>query len=410
VLPDQPVTSRDVQFWFDLLKAGKTGWWDYQPGEFPDNVTSFTILGPRRFSLTFDHPYAASWLYNELAQLIPLPQHAWDKTSASGKVGNDDLTTAGATAVYNFLLAQNKDLATYATNPLWQVTDGPWRLYSYAPATGDATYTRNTAYSGPSTGSLTAITIDSYASDTAEFDTLLSGGGITYGYVPFDDAAQVSRARAGGYTTQAWPAWGDTWISLNYASPATGPIARQLYIRQAMQHLVNQAAYISSFLQGYGYPGYGPVPLEPASEFVSPQEKHNPYPYDPAFATALLRAHGWTVVPGGTDTCARPGTGPRQCGAGIAAGARLSLTMQYATGTLGTSEEAASLQSAFSQAGITLALSGAPFSAVVGDDVPCSKPAGSRGRIPLKSLACVGRLQAPALRPILPDLLGAGDS
>jgi peptide/nickel transport system substrate-binding protein len=369
----QPVTSRDVQFWVNLLKAGKTGWWDYQPGEFPDNLTAFTILGPRRFSVTFDHPYAAAWLYNELAQLIPLPQQSWDKTSANGKAGNYDLTTAGARAVDAFLLAQNKDLATYASNPLWQVVDGPWRLHSYAPATGDATYVRNTRFSGPATGSLTALTIDSYPSDTAEFDALLSDGGITYGYVPFNDAAQVSRAHAAGYTTQAWPAWGDTWISLNYANPATGPIVKQLYLRQAMQHLINQAAYITSFLQGYGYPGYGPVPLQPASQFVSPQEKHNPYPYDPAQAAALLAAHGWRVVPNGTDTCVRPGTGPRQCGAGIAAGASLSFSLQYATGTLGTSEETAALQSAFRQAGITLALSGAPFSTVVGDDVPCAK-------------------------------------
>jgi len=369
-----PVTSRDVEFWFNLLKAEMGNWWDYVPGEFPGNVSAFTVLSPSRFSLTFTGSYAAAWLYNELGQLIPLPQQSWDKTTDSGPVGNYDQSPAGAAAVYAFLAGQNKDTAAYANNPLWQVTDGPWRLHRYAPATGDATYTRNTRFSGPATGSLTAITIDSYTSDTAEFDTLLSDGGISYGYVPFDDAAQLSRARADGYTTQAWPAWGDTWTSLNYASPQTGPIARQLYIRQAMQHLINQAAYLTSFLQGYGYPGYGPVPLQPASAFVSPQETHNPYPYDPAAAAALLAAHGWRVVRGGTDTCARPGTGPRQCGAGIAAGAKLALTLQYATGTESTSEEAAALQSAFRGAGITLALSPAPFSTVVGDDVPCAKP------------------------------------
>jgi peptide/nickel transport system substrate-binding protein len=241
----EPVTSRDVEFWFNLLKAEKANWWDYVPGEFPDNVSAFTILSPSRFSLTFTGTYSAAWLYNELAQLIPLPQQSWDKESATGPVGNHDQSPAGAAAVYAFLAGQNKDTAAYAANPLWQVVDGPWRLHRYAPATGDATYIRNRRYSGPATGSLTAITIDSYASDTAEFDALLSNAGISYGYVPFDDAAQLSRARADGYTTQAWPAWGDTWVSLNYASPATGPLARQLYLRQAMQHLINQAAYLA---------------------------------------------------------------------------------------------------------------------------------------------------------------------
>ena len=37
----QPVTSRDVQFWFNVLAANKNNWWDYTPGEFPDNVTAF---------------------------------------------------------------------------------------------------------------------------------------------------------------------------------------------------------------------------------------------------------------------------------------------------------------------------------------------------------------------------------
>ena len=45
----RPVTSRDVQFWFNLLKAEKTNWWDYVPGEFPDNVTAFTILSATNY-------------------------------------------------------------------------------------------------------------------------------------------------------------------------------------------------------------------------------------------------------------------------------------------------------------------------------------------------------------------------
>ena len=47
----------------------------------------------------------------------------------------------------------------------------------------------------PATGSLHAIKIESFTSDTAEFDQLLSSGGIDFGYVPFNDAAQVSRVK-----------------------------------------------------------------------------------------------------------------------------------------------------------------------------------------------------------------------
>jgi peptide/nickel transport system substrate-binding protein len=369
-----PVTSRDVQFWFNELSANKNNWWDYTPGEFPDNVTAFKVLSPSRFSITFKGSYSSAWLYNELGQLIPIPQHAWDRESANGPVGNYDLTPAGARAVYSFLAAQNKDLSTYATNPLWQVVDGPFRLSSYASSTGDATYVRNTKYSGPASGSIHALRILSFTSDTAEFDSLLSAGGISYGYLPFNDAAQVARVTGDGYKIEAWPTWGITYITPNFASPEVGPILKQLYVRQAMQHLINQAGYISSFLQGYGNATYGPVPLVPNSQFVSSAERQNPYPYNPATAVALLRGHGWKIVPNGTDVCTRPGTAANECGAGIAAGAKLSFSLQYSTGTQGVDEEVASLQSSFTQAGIQLALSGASFDTVVGNDSPCAKP------------------------------------
>jgi peptide/nickel transport system substrate-binding protein len=367
-----PVTSRDVQFWFNLLVANKTNFWGYTPGEFPDNVSAFKILSPSRFSLTFKGTDSSTWLYNQLGLLIPLPAQAWDKESPNGPVGNYDRTPAGALAVGNFLLGQNKILSTYATNPLWQVVDGPFRLTSYSASTGDATYVRNPRYSGPATGSIHALRVLSFTSDDAEFDSLLAAGGISYGYLPFNDAAQVARVTADGYSVAPWPTWGITYMSMNFASPQVGAIFSQLYVRQAMQHLINQAGFISAFLQGYGNPTYGPVPLVPNSPFVSPEEKTNPYPYDPAAATALLREHGWKIVSHGADVCMRPGRSLTECGAGIAAGQKLVFQLQYSTGTTGVDEEVASLQSTFSLAGIDIVPSGAPFGTVVGNDVPCT--------------------------------------
>jgi peptide/nickel transport system substrate-binding protein len=370
-----PVTSRDVQFWLNLVNDNPSAnWYDWVPGQFPNNVLAFKALSPSQFSITFKGHYATTaWLYNQLAQLVPIPQQAWDKESPTGKVGNYDQTPSGASKVVNFLMAQNKDLSTYATNPLWQVVDGPWRITSYATSTGDATFVRNMKYSGPATGSLHELKVLSYTSDTAEFDSLLSSGGISYGYVPYNDAAEISRVESDGYKVAAWPTWGITYIGLNFAAPKVGAILSQLYVRQAMQHLINQAGYISEFLQGYGNPTYGPVPLVPRSQFVSPQEQLNPYPYDPADALTLLRDHGWHIAVGGTDTCNRAGSGPTDCGPGIAAGAKLAFNFLDATGTTAGTEEDAALQSAFSQAGIKLTLNTGSFNTVIGDDVPCSK-------------------------------------
>jgi peptide/nickel transport system substrate-binding protein len=57
----------------------------------------------------------------------------------------------------------------------------------------------------------------------------------------------------------------------------------------------------------------------------------------------------------------------------VASGVKLSFPLQYSTGSQGVGEEVAALQSSFTQAGIELAPSGAPFDTVVGNDVPCSK-------------------------------------
>ena len=94
----QPVTSRDVQFWFNLLKAEKTNWWGYVAGEIPGQ--RLRVQDPERQPSSpspSPAPTHRRWLYNELGQLIPIP--AADRGTRSrppGPVGNYDLTTAGA--------------------------------------------------------------------------------------------------------------------------------------------------------------------------------------------------------------------------------------------------------------------------------------------------------------------------
>src|ERR1700755_2856808 len=40
----KPVTTRDVAFWINLLKANKSSFAAYIPGEFPDNLKSYKIV------------------------------------------------------------------------------------------------------------------------------------------------------------------------------------------------------------------------------------------------------------------------------------------------------------------------------------------------------------------------------
>src|SRR5262249_5611353 len=97
-------------------------------------------------------------------------------------------------------------------------------------------------------------------------------------------------------------------------------IINQLYFRQVMAMLVNQPAIIKGIYKGAAGVAYGPIPSVPKSQYVPPTAVNPPYPYNPAKAVSVLKAHGWHVVPNGTTTCASPGSGPNQCGAGIPKG------------------------------------------------------------------------------------------
>jgi peptide/nickel transport system substrate-binding protein len=369
----QPVTARDVAFWINLLRANKTDFAAYIPGEFPDNLKSYKIVNSKTIVLTLTGSYNPTWFtYDQLSQITPLPAQAWDKTSATGAVGNYDMTPAGARAVFAFLTAQSKDIASYGSNPLWKVVDGPWKLVGYQ-VDGYAKFAANQAYGGPSKPRLSYFVELPFTSDTAELNVLRSGTTIDYGYLPTEDASQASALASDGYTTTQWQGWGTSFFLINFQNPKTGPLIAQAYIRQAMQSLIDEPAYLTGPLEGYGHTDYGPVPAEPSNPYVDAYEAKGPWPYSPTTAVRLLSGHGWTVKRNGVTTCTSPGSGAGHCGAGIAAGTPLSFSLQYANGVVWVNEEMLALKSSFSQAGIQVSLTTAPFDSIISLLAPCTK-------------------------------------
>jgi len=365
------VTTRDVQFDYNLVKANKANLGIYTPGDYPDNVKSLTIVSPTEFRLTLTHPYNPQWFTsNELPAITPLPQHVWDKESASGPVGNYDETSSGAVAVYKYLFGQGQAVNTYSTNPLWQVVDGPWKLKSFATR-GDIVFVPNKNYSGSPKPRLSEFIERPFTSDTAEFNALLGQTGLTVGTIPTEDLNQTGALENQGYRPFNGLVYGLNNIYLNYNNTADGPLFRQLYIRQALQHLINQPQDVTFGLRGAGNPSYGPVPLNPASPYVTPYERSNPYPFSVAAAENLLKAHGWTVKPGGTDTCAKPGSGPADCGTSIKAGQPLTLKMLYPSGDPGFEAMMQNMDSSARQAGISMILSSGEFNEVTSEISVC---------------------------------------
>jgi peptide/nickel transport system substrate-binding protein len=364
----KPVTTRDVEFWINLFRANKASVAGYIPGEFPDNIKTFTAVNDKTFTLTLTEPYSPQWFnYNELSQITPIPQHVWDKTSASGTVGDYDRSPDTATQVYTYLAGQSSDISSYGTNPLWQTVDGPWVLTNYR-SDGHAEFSPNKNYSGPNKPHLAKFVEEPFTSDSTELNVLRSGNTIDYGYLPVQEVAQENVLRNSGFTIAPWKEWGTNFIALNFQQPTSGPLIKQTYIRQAMQSLINQQAYVQGPLRGTGSVSSGPIMI---SNFMPSYDSSMTLPYDPAKAESLLRSHGWTVTPNGTSTCTSAGTGSNQCGAGIAAGTKLSVNVEYSSGLVALDQEMQAMKSDFSAAGITVNLSQSPFNTVIADAAPC---------------------------------------
>ncbi len=353
----QPVTTRDVRFFFNLYKANKSNIATYIPGDMPDNVKSIDYVSPTEFVMHLTGSFSQQWYTNnELTLIVPLPQQVWDVKSAGGKVGNYDLTPAGSRAVFNYLTAQSKTVSTYATNPIWKVVDGPWRLTGYNPTTYQTTLSVNTAYSGPNKPKIAHVVYETPTSATAEVDALRNGS-IDIGYLPLSDYEGLKGYfKSHGYTVAPWAPEYVQWAELGYTSPVYGPLVKQLYIRQALQHLVNEPLYLKTTLHGLGQLTYGPVPNLPNSPYVSPQEKVDPYPYSIQAARSLLTSHGWSPGSGGIMQCASPGTGTANCGPGIAAGKKLELSLYYVTGYQTLASQVQAFATAASSAGVGIVL------------------------------------------------------
>ena len=402
----ESVTTRDVLFWLNLLHAEKANWAPYSIGSdtIPDNIAGATVNSATELTLTLTTSYNRFWYANsQLSQVIPLPV-AWDKTSLSAGSGSGNCSAAAygtddsaCAAVYTFLANQagydpnnpsgpNTALAGYATNPLWQVVDGPWRL-TQIDAGGHVTMKANPSYGGPRPGNVGRFVEVPFDSAGAE-QQALSNGQLTYGYLPLDavGASTTNPQRAGpnngdlgSYVLAPLVPWALSYFPYNFNSTGDGGWAgllfQQLYLRQAMQLLVDQPGIVAQVAHGYGVPTNGPVPLVPANPYASANATTGPYPYDPGRAVALLSAHGWRPGDGGVETCRRPGTAANQCGGAggtkIPAGTRLAFRLQYAAGSPTLAAAVGIERAAWSKAGIDVTTSPAPYASVLSTAASC---------------------------------------
>ena len=366
----EQITAQNVLFWLNMLQAvGSSDWGAFVPGGFPTNVSNVKAVNATTVTMTMNKNYNPTWFtYNELSQITPMPT-AWDRT-ASGP-SHCTTTVSDCSAVYTYLDSQSKNLSGWVGSPLWSVVDGPWKLTAFN-SDGNSTFVPNPSYGG-SKAHLAEFQEVPFTTESAEYNVLQAsgaGGGnqkIDVGYLPTTDAptkpanATIGRNPVNGYYLDPLYSWGINYFPINYQSTTgNGPVIKQLYFREALQLVMNQAAVIAGPLKGYGMPTVGPVGSYPVTSYLSAQgKKGDPFPYNPTKAKSLLTSHGWTIA-NGSATC----TDPSKCGAGIKQGQTLSFTLPYATGTTWIEQEMTQLQSNAAQIGIKLNLEPKPFNQV----------------------------------------------
>jgi peptide/nickel transport system substrate-binding protein len=200
---------------------------------------------------------------------------------------------------------------------------------------------------------------DSLATEKAQ----LEAGQLDTGYVQPTDVSTAPKAgvagknllsQLSGYTVRTGGSWAFYYAYYNFNSKSSGTtLVNNLAVRQAFQYGIDQVTLIKSLYNGYGVPGYGPIPTVPANAFS--KGLTNPYPYSLSKGLAVLKAAGWTWDNKTTDAAVCNKTGG--CGTGIMKGDKLELTYKYATGSPTQDAQMAAEKASWAKEGIQVTLS-----------------------------------------------------
>jgi len=116
------------------------------------------------------------------------------------------------------------------------------------------------------------------------------------------------------------------------------------------------------------------VPSIPASPYTPANATKDPYPFSVSDAVSILKAHGWTVNPGGTDVCSKPGSGSSECGTGIPAGTKLAWNLIYNTSPAIIGEQITDLVDQAKKVGINITLKSDNFNHMIATYYDVAQP------------------------------------
>jgi peptide/nickel transport system substrate-binding protein len=279
----QQVSASDLYYDIQLVLAASapTAPWGYcgaGSGGVPNDFKSVKILNSETVQITTTKPVNPGWFEGVgLQQFVPIPKSVWDKYSNMTKE-----------------LRWIESIENDPTNPVYQVVDGPYRFSSAVP-NERWVFTANPEFSGLPKPTFQRVVYE-YEASTASAFLAVKEGQVDVASAPMAYATALKKLKT--YQVVAPHLYGIQWLALNYKANAldVGSLFKNLYIRQAMQMGIDEAAIVKVW-GGDAVPVYGIVPSLPHNIYYDYALK-DPYPYDPAKGKALLEAHGWHMVDG----------------------------------------------------------------------------------------------------------------
>jgi peptide/nickel transport system substrate-binding protein len=326
-----PIVANDVVFWYDLLSAAikesPANWGQFSPGLMPQNVKSISTKGKYDVVMHLTGPYNPGFFLNnnlsDTNNVYPLPSTAWNIDATGGPhLTNWENNPAVDKKIYDYLNKEGGAVANFASNPLWKVVSGPFKLTSFSATNSSYTLVPNPSYGGSPKAIMSQLQVETYTGYTSELDAVRSGSvDVAVGIDP-SQLAEAPALKSSGIDIFGGPGWG--WFAgiINFKDKTDdfNNVISQLYVRQAIDYLIDQPAIIKGVYKTAAVPAYTEVPTSPASPYAPASAGTPAFPYNPAKAVSILTAHGWKVVPGGRTTCIKPGTAANECGAGIPTG------------------------------------------------------------------------------------------
>lgn len=327
-----PVDGQDVAFDYYLLKAAATAspanWCQYaSPTEFPFNVKSVSYSG-NTVVMHLKSSVNPTWFVDNQLQdtnggMYPLPATDWDVNTKGQKLTDWATNPKDALAIFQNINNTNgaDSPAQFAKSSLWKVVDGGFQLKSFNTTNDSYVLAPNKSY-GLSPKPNFTFEEDTFTSSTALVNALESGT-VEIGQIdPATQLPVIPALRSKGFSVFGAPEWGWFGGFFNFKDTTDDfdKVIAQPYMRGVFAELTNESAIAADVWHGWAVPAYGPVASAPTSPYLTAAATKADYPYNPKKAVATLKAHGWKVSPGGETTCAKPGTGSGDCGAGIPKG------------------------------------------------------------------------------------------